>query len=248
VDDGEAEIGAARNPPAAHVVLAHELRSPLNIILGYTDLLLDDTFGTLSAEQREPLECIDRASRQLLDHINEAIEFGRLEAGRSVIEPEEMTVEALFWQIEIEARPLIEQRVSEVRVNFTAPSDLPPLYTDCEKLKVVLKNLLVNALKFTASGIVDIGAVARDCGVEFSVRDTGVGIPKAELDTIFEPFTQVAGTPTKGAKGVGLGLNIAKRFVALLGGSIAVVSEPGRGSTFRVWLPFAGVRQAAAVA
>ncbi len=227
--------------------VSHELRSPLNIILGYVDLMRDGSFGDVSEEQVDTLERIERQGQQLLEHINETLDFGRLEAGRTVLETSELTVEEVLWEIDAEARPLIEQREPDVKVRIAAAEDLPLLMTDREKLKVVLKNLLGNALKFTRSGRVEIGATARNAGVEFSVRDTGCGISSADLRVVFEPFRQLAATPTNGAKGVGLGLNIAQRFVSLLGGTIEVESEVGRGTTFRVWIP-SGTRTGAAEA
>ena len=217
--------------------VSHELRSPLNVILGYNELMLDGTFGDLSDEQRDTLQRMDQQAHQLLEHINETLDFGRLEAGRTAVRSEDVGVDELFWELEAEARPWIDQRAGDVAVRFAPAEDLPQLHTDREKTKVVLKNLLGNALKFTESGRVEISAEARNRGVEFRVRDTGVGIPAAELAAIFEPFRQVKGTKTNGCKGVGLGLNIAQRFAGMLGGNIEVESEVGVGSTFRFWLP-----------
>lgn len=228
-------------------VVSHELRSPLNIILGYVDLLVAGDFGEVTDEQRDTLKRIEQQGQQLLEHINETLDFGRLEAGRTVVQRETVGVEDLCLEIVDEARPLIEPREPEVTVRLAVADGLPEIHTDREKLKVVLKNLLGNALKFTDTGRIDVGASARNGGVEFSVRDTGMGIPAAELTAIFEPFRQLKASRTNGCKGVGLGLNIAQRFVALLGGRIEVDSEVGKGSTFRVWVP-AGAAAAAIAA
>lgn len=228
-------------------VVSHELRSPLNIILGYVDLLVAGDFGEVTDEQRDTLKRIEQQGQQLLEHINETLDFGRLEAGRTVVQRETVGVEDLCLEIVEEARPLIEPREPEVTVRLAVGDGLPEIHTDREKLKVVLKNLLGNALKFTDAGRIDVSASARNGGVEFSVRDTGLGIPAAELTAIFEPFRQLKASRTNGCKGVGLGLNIAQRFVALLGGRIEVESEVGKGSTFRVWVP-AGAAAAAIAA
>jgi signal transduction histidine kinase/PAS domain-containing protein len=228
-------------------VVSHELRSPLNIVLGYVDLLVDGAFGDLNEEQCDTLRRIEQQGLQLLDHINETLDFGRLEAGRTVVQREAISVEELCWELDAESRPLIEQREPDVVVRIAIADGMPEIHSDREKLKVVLKNLLGNALKFTAAGRVDIHASPRNGGVEFTVRDTGSGIPQEELVSIFEPFRQLKTSRTNGCKGVGLGLNIAQRFVALLGGTIEVESEVAKGSTFRVWVP-AGVPAAAAIA
>ena len=114
---------------------------------------------------------------------------------------------------------------------------LPTLYTDPGKLKVVLKNLIGNAVKFTREGSVTVAARRHRDGVELSVADTGIGIPQAELGVIFEPFRQVESAARRQDGGTGLGLHIVKRLLEVLGGTVTVQSEMGRGSTFRVWVP-----------
>ena len=115
--------------------------------------------------------------------------------------------------------------------------NLPSLYTDPEKLKVVLKNLIGNAVKFTPIGGITVTATSRDGGVEIGVADTGIGIPPEPLPLIFEPFQQGENASRSRQGGAGLGLYIVKRFLQLLNGTIAVESKIGQGSTFRVWLP-----------
>ncbi len=111
------------------------------------------------------------------------------------------------------------------------------LHTDPAKLKIILKNLINNAVKFTAAGSVSVGVVPQADGVEFTVADTGVGIPADAQAVIFEAFRQVDGSMTRRHGGVGLGLHVVQRLLTLLGGRVSVVSAPGAGSTFRVWLP-----------
>lgn len=222
-------------------VISHELRSPLNIIIGYNDMLLDEAFGPLSEEQRDTLKRMGMQALLLLGQIDESLDFSRLEAGRTTVDAADVSVEELFLEVEADARAFIEQRRSEVEVLIRPPSAAPVLHTDREKLKVVLRNLLTNALKFTPRGRVDLSAEARSAGIEFAVRDTGVGIPREELLRIFEPFRQVQGAFASGCRGVGLGLHIAQRFLGLLGGRIEVESALGEGSTFRVWMPLRSV-------
>ena len=115
--------------------------------------------------------------------------------------------------------------------------DLPLIHTDPWKLKVIVKNLIGNAVKFTESGEVKVDAQASGAGVEIRVEDTGIGIPQESLAEIFEPFRQLKNASTRHLNGMGLGLHIVKRLLDLVGGQVAVESEVGRGSTFCVWVP-----------
>jgi signal transduction histidine kinase len=215
--------------------MSHELRSPLNIIIGYHELLLDGGFGPLSGPQRDPLRRADRSARELLDLINATLDLSRLEAKRITLDLGDVAVADLIDELgrELSAQP----DRSHVEIRWYSPPGLPRLRTDRVKLKMVLKNLVENALKFTERGRVELDGAARDGGVEFLVTDTGIGIESEAQALIFEPFRQVnAGrSPVRG--GAGLGLYIVKQLLALLEGSIALESEVGRGSTFRVWLP-----------
>ena len=114
---------------------------------------------------------------------------------------------------------------------------LPVLQTDPGKLKIILKNLLGNAIKFTKQGAIKVGVESREEGVEMTVQDTGIGIPPEALSTIFEPFHQGESPVSGWMGGTGLGLAIVQRLVGLLGGWVKVESELGKGSTFRVWVP-----------
>jgi len=138
---------------------------------------------------------------------------------------------------EVDAETHDLQQKPGVRFEWQLPSRLPVLATDPLKLKVVIKNLIDNAMKFTEAGGVSVGIRARERGVEFAVSDTGIGISPEVRLIIFEPFRQADSSTTRRYGGVGLGLYIVHRLVDLLGGTLAVDSEVGRGSTFRVWLP-----------
>jgi len=241
------ELEAANRLKSEFVAtMSHELRSPLNIIIGYHDLLLDGGFGPLSDAQRDTLRRADRSARELLELINATLDLGRLQAKRMSLDLQEVRVDELVDEVgrtfaEGPERPSLDLR-------WNAAEQLPVLQTDRVKLKMVLKNLVGNALKFTDQGGVVLDAFARDDGVEFCVRDTGVGIPPEAYATIFEPFVQVDAARDRVRGGAGLGLYIVKQLVAGLGGTIAVESQVGRGSTFRVWLPRAAPTAARAVA
>jgi signal transduction histidine kinase len=143
---------------------------------------------------------------------------------------------ALLAQLRREIEPLV-QRKPRVRVVWDTPVGLPELRTDGAKLKVVLKNLITNALKFTDEGSVTIATSESAGSLAVEVADTGEGIPPDQLSAIFEPFRQVDGSSTRRHDGVGLGLHIVRRYVDLLGGEVSVKSDHGRGSVFRVLIP-----------
>jgi signal transduction histidine kinase len=144
----------------------------------------------------------------------------------------------LLKEIEAETQDVWEQ--TKVKSKWKVREDLPSLYTDPGKLKVVIRNLVGNAVKFTEQGSITIDAHERCGGIEIAVIDTGIGIAAHELPIIFEPFRQLESSERRSAGGTGLGLHIVKRLLELLGGKIEVESEVGRGSTFRVWIPTGG--------
>jgi signal transduction histidine kinase len=215
--------------------MSHELRSPLNIILGYADLLLEHAYGRLSPEQADTLRRMEKSARELLELINATLDLSRLEAGRMTLEVRATHVPDLIREIDFETHPLREKPGVDF-VCHLAPS-LPVLHTDPLKLKVVLKNLVLNALKFTDKGSVMVDVYCRDDGVEFCVADTGIGMAPEVVPIIFEPFRQAGNSRTRRQSGVGLGLYIVRRLLDMLGGAISVDSELGRGSIFRVWVP-----------
>jgi PAS domain S-box-containing protein len=215
--------------------MSHELRTPLGVIIGYTSMLLEEFFGQLGGEQVETLRRVDTNARELLDLIAAVLDMSRLEAGRLPVEVTRVDVAALLRELQAETQGLQDQSGLTFRWDVDEP--LPALWTDPGKLKIIVKNLLSNAVKFTGAGAVAVAACSRDGGVEICVRDTGVGIPREALALIFEPFRQLEGASTRHSGGTGLGLHIVKRLLALLGGTVTVESEVGRGSTFRVWLP-----------
>jgi signal transduction histidine kinase len=163
------------------------------------------------------------------------LDVSRLEAGRVPVSRQEIAVPALLQGLADETRDLSVQTPTEVV--WRMKGTLPALYTDREKLKIILRNLLSNAVKFTPQGRVTIQAQRRANGVVFSVTDTGVGIPQDALVTIFEPFRQVERAGLSSRHGAGLGLHIVKRLAELLGGTVAVESKVGTGSTFCLWMP-----------
>ncbi|MDX2169546.1 MAG: ATP-binding protein [Deltaproteobacteria bacterium] len=214
--------------------MSHELRTPLNVIIGYSDLLADQVFGELAAEQADTVRRIGEQGRELLELVNTTLDMSRLESGRIPLAVQQVDLVALLSEIELEVH--LVRRQASLRLVWNVPGDLPALATDPIKLKVVVKNLLLNAIKFTDEGTITLSAACRDGGVEIRIADTGIGIAADMLPHIFEPFRQAAqGNERRG--GVGLGLHIVRRLLDMLDGEVDVVSEPGRGSTFRVWIP-----------
>jgi signal transduction histidine kinase len=218
--------------------MSHELRTPLNTIIGYTDLLRDGEFGELCPDQRDRIDVVRTASRDLLDLIDAVLNLNRLETSRVPLQMQEIDVASIVRQVGEELGTL--DRKTEVRFDWSSDAALPRLQTDPMKLKVVVKNLVGNALKFTDKGFVRLRARPRDGGTEIIVSDSGIGIAAEHHRLIFESFRQVQPANTRRHGGVGLGLYIVRRLVDALGGRIHVESEIGRGSTFRVWLPAVG--------
>jgi PAS domain S-box-containing protein len=216
--------------------MSHELRTPLNIILGYNDLLQERSFGALTPEQAEILVRVGRSGQELLELINATLDLSRLEAGRLTVDLAVVALDPLMRQIDDEARELLRER-PELALRWDLAFDSPVLRTDAGKLKVILKNLITNAVKFTERGEVRVRGRTVSTGLELTVSDTGIGIAPEALPIIFEAFRQADSSMTRRYGGVGLGLHVVQRLVDLLGGTVDVHSTVGVGSTFRVCLP-----------
>jgi signal transduction histidine kinase len=217
--------------------MSHELRTPLHVILGYNELLFDGAFGPLMPGQLETIRRTDQRARELLDLINATLDLSRVDAALASLDARDVGIPELFEQLAQETRTMSGH--GQVPCVWTASPDLPVIRTDPVKLRMVLKNLVQNALKFTPQGTVSVAAHSNGNGVEFTVTDTGIGIAKEEQARIFEPFVQVESGGGQASGGAGLGLHIVRRLLVLLGGRISLDSELGRGSVFRVWVPLA---------
>jgi len=227
-------------------MISHELRTPLNVILGYSDLLLDDTFGALQPDQRKALRTIHGRGHELLELICGVLDLSRLDTGRIPLDLAPVTLGDLVASLEPYLRPLV--RPGELELHIDVESDAGVLVTDVAKLSVVLKNLLTNAFKFTPRGHVALVVRRMVGGVSFAVTDTGIGIPPEQQRLVFEPFRQGDPTLTRRHGGVGLGLHIVQRMVDVLGGTVRLDSRPGSGSTFTIVLPDGDRRGPAALA
>ena len=224
--------------------MSHELRTPLNSALILARLLADNRGGNLTDEQIRYAETIYSAGNDLLALINDILDLSKIEAGGIQMEVEPVPPERLAADL----RPVFEPIAREKGLAFVidlAPG-LPATFpTDAHRVRQILTNLLSNACKFTEHGEVMLTVSRVGPRVAFAVRDTGVGVPREHLESIFEPFRQADGTTSRKFGGTGLGLAIARELARLLGGDIEVASVPGRGSTFTLALPLAGPPAAA---
>ncbi len=214
-------------------IAAHELRTPLAILMGYASILGDEI---KQAEQREWLDIIVRNAMRLRSIIDDMLNLRNLERGDIGLRPERLRIPDVIQDVVKDLAPMAREKDLNLQVN--TPASLPPIETDRNKVESILMNLLSNAIKFTpAGGRVLVSAEPLNGGVRVHVADTGVGIPAEALANIFEPFYQVEDSLTREHGGIGLGLTIAKGMAELCGGQISVESVPGRGSRFSFSLP-----------
>jgi signal transduction histidine kinase len=215
--------------------MSHELRTPLNAILGFTEIMLDELYGEVPPSLREPLLDIQTNGRHLLRLINDVLDLSKIEAGRLELGVGEYSVQEIVDVVHASLKSL----ALEKGLTFTAHAapDIPPARGDGRRLTQCLLNLAGNALKFTRQGRVEIDVRRDGEWLVYRVTDTGIGIPKDEVENIFDEFRQVDTTITREYGGTGLGLSITKRLVEMHGGRIGVESEPGKGSSFFFTVP-----------
>ena len=215
--------------------MSHELRTPLNAIIGFSEVLTEKMFGDINDKQAEYLKDILESGRHLLSLINDILDLSKIEAGRMELDPTDFDLPGVVDNALI----LVRERATRrgITLGRTIDGRLGTIRGDERKVKQVLLNLLSNALKFTPEGgRIDVGAGLRDEVAEVSVTDTGIGIAPADQEAVFEEFRQVGAAERK-AEGTGLGLALSRKFIELHGGTIAVKSQLGTGSTFTFTLP-----------
>jgi len=219
-------------------MVSHELRTPLNSIIGFSSLLLDGLVGDVPEEQRKPLSIINESGRQLLELIKEILDVTNIEAGNIRVECVPVHLRPLIAEQCDSLRPQAEARGLELR-HSVPDGDLVAL-GDRLRIGQVMRNLLENAIKFTDAGIVEVRASIGERSVRIDVEDTGIGIAADQQSRIFRRFERVEDPATRIRPGTGLGLEICKRIVEAMGGTIGVDSELGHGSRFWFTLPRPG--------
>jgi signal transduction histidine kinase len=215
--------------------MSHELRTPMNAILGFTEMVLDGLYGDVPTELNEPLTDIQVNGRHLLRLINDVLDLSKIEAGRMQLNPGEYSVREVVDIVQVSLRSLAAEKGLDFVVGV--PDNLPVAFGDNGRITQCLMNLAGNAIKFTNQGRVEIGVQLVGNELLYRVSDTGIGIPKAELENVFAEFRQVNSTVTREFGGTGLGLTITKKFVEMHGGRIWIESEVGKGSTFFFAVP-----------
>lgn len=241
--------------------MSHELRTPLNSILGFSDLLLQQHFGSLSDRQIKYMRIIAESGQHLLQLINDILDLSKIESGKAELELQPVSIPDLCTQ----CLEMIQPRMHKKRLLLSQEFDprLGQVYLDELRVRQMLINLLSNAVKFTPEG----GQVKFSCRLIYGsqlqaefrpdrspvnpstpylcleVKDTGIGIPKDKWHLLFRPFQQVDASLTRQHEGTGLGLALTKRLAELHGGTVSMESVENQGSTFRVWLPLTEMRQ-----
>jgi len=215
--------------------MSHELRNTVFAIGGCSEMLVDALRRQQSSEPERLAKVIGERARESLQLIQAALEMTRSEVRPAQPDEREVALVELLEPLRREIDFLCDGRA--LAIEWQLAPDLPPLRTDAVKLRMVLKNLVSNAIKFTERGAIRVQADRDGPCVRVTVSDTGVGIPAEELPHVFEPFRQAHGGLSRRAGGAGLGLYIVRRLIDLLGGTITVDSAPGRGTTFAIELP-----------
>jgi protein-histidine pros-kinase len=237
--------------------MSHELRTPLNAILGFTGTLLMRLPGPLTADQEKQLMTVQSSARHLLSLINDLLDLSKIQSGKIELHVERVVCQEVIGEVAANLRQLAEQK--GLRFELVTPSELIVLQTDRRALSQIIINLANNAIKFTERGSVRIDlarermttdhlprangasasapAVDGRSSVVVRVSDTGIGIRAEDQASLFEAFTQAGPADSRLREGTGLGLHLSQRLAELLGGSIEVTSEFGRGSLFTLLIP-----------
>jgi signal transduction histidine kinase len=227
--------------------MSHELRTPLNSIIGFTSLLLKELAGPLTSEQSKQLGMVRGSALHLLALINDVLDISKIEAGQLEIRAEPFDVKAALQKVMATVEPLAEKK--GLHLYLLSDADLGIMVSDQRRVEQVLLNLLTNAVKFTAQGVITLFAELTSIDpskegdgharlLRLRVADTGIGISASDMRTLFQPFRQIDSGLARRHEGTGLGLAISRRIAELLGGSIHAESTPGAGSSFTFTLPW----------
>jgi len=235
----EAAEAASRAKSAFLANMSHELRTPLTGIIGYSELLQKEAQFLGYTDFLADLEKIRTAGNHLLALINDILDLSKVEAGKMQLALEQFGIPALLHDVVTTAQPLVEKNGNLLRVHCAA--DLDTMYADLTKVRQILLNLLSNAAKFTEQGVITVHVSrlgTHDASqICFRIADTGIGMSTDQILTLFQEFTQASSATNRKYGGTGLGLALCRRFCQLMGGTITVESEEGRGSVFTVQIP-----------
>ncbi|MFW5951887.1 MAG: sensor histidine kinase, partial [Gemmatimonadota bacterium] len=212
--------------------LSHELRTPINAVIGYNHLLQEQIFGDLSEKQKDALEKANRSAQHLLELVDDILDISKIEAGKVEVVTDEVDLAALARDTATSVQ--IQARKKGIELRVQTPAELL-VETDSARVRQILLNLLSNAVKFTQEGSVTLRLLDSDGVVALEVEDTGPGIAPEDQERVFDEFEQAG--PGSDSSGTGLGLAISRRLAELLGGDLELESEPGAGSTFTLTLP-----------
>ncbi len=227
--------------------MSHEFRTPLNSILLLSNHLALNKGGDLNEKQLECVETINSSGNELLNLINDVLDIAKIEAGHMKLEYYNITISDIIRDIERNFKPLAEKNNIDFKIILS--KEIPEIIiTDLQKLSQILKNLLSNAFKFTEKGSVTLEICRPDLErvkkyIVFKVIDTGLGISKENIDTVFQAFHQADGTISRNYGGTGLGLSISREYAKLFGGEILLESEEGKGSIFTLFIPENDIKQ-----
>lgn len=216
--------------------MSHEIRIPLSIVIGFLDILSSGNLGPLNEKQRAALDKMQVQSQRLQKMIGSVLRISQIEEGVIPLDISTFSVDGIIESLRAVTDDL--QRKTGLKVIWDIDRDLPPITSDAPKLEDIIQNLIVNAFKYTSEGEIRIRIKNRagSKSIECVVEDTGIGIAPENLPKIFDGFHQIDATAS--SQGVGLGLAIVKNYLDLLKGEIQVQSQPGKGSTFTLTLPY----------
>lgn len=216
--------------------MSHELRTPLNSIIGFSDILLDQSFGELNEEQTKYVGNVLKSGKHLLELINSILDISKVEAGKIELHYEMFYLDDVFREVKTIISPQAAKK--SINLQIDPAENIPKIRADKGKIKQILYNLLSNAIKFTPEGgnVRIIPSTSEDM-VHVAVEDTGIGIAESDRDKLFKPFVQLDSTSNREYEGTGLGLALINKFIELHSGSLEVESEEGKGSTFTFSIP-----------
>lgn len=236
---------ATRTKSRFLATMTHELRTPLQAVLGYAEFLLAARDASLTPDQREDIGYIHQGAQRMAALIDDLLDLSRMDAGRLELAKEPVDLRAVIEQVRQDVTPLAAAR--GLALTISLPSRMHPALGDAGRVRQILLNLAGNAVKFTDEGAIVIEAESQTGEVAVRVRDSGIGIAPEDMPLIFDEFQQVGHGPVR-RPGAGLGLPISQRLAEQMGGRITVSSAPGVGSTFTLWLPAAPVSVGASTA